>query len=81
MREGCKHHIEIFPAALLAQRELWQQAAHSLPAGTYLLVTGEQPLQAMRTITQSLRQRGREVIIWMTPAQGKRVPRSVTVDQ
>lgn len=63
-----KSHIEILPAAMLSQRQAWQQKAEALPAGTCLLVAdrckSEQMQFIMQILAQSFREKGRQVVLW-----------------
>jgi hypothetical protein len=59
-----KHYIEILPAALLAQRSAWQEIAHSLPRGAYLLVANKAQSHLMQKLARLLRRRGRTVKVW-----------------
>lgn len=62
-----KSHIEILPAALLYQRQAWQQKAEALPAGTCLLVADRcksEQMQFMQILAQLFREKGRQVILW-----------------
>jgi hypothetical protein len=62
-----KPYIEILPAALLSQRQTWQETARSLPAGAYFLVTdpkNEPQTQLMLELAQSFREQGRWVTVW-----------------
>ena len=66
-KRGYKHYIEIMPAAYLLKRKTWQKTARSLPNGAYLLVTSPNNInltKLMRTLTRSLRAKGRRVMIW-----------------
>jgi len=63
--------IEIFPAALLSQRETWEGATHLLPTNTCLLVTDtktKKQTEIMRLVARSFRNAGWQVLIWMPPA-------------
>lgn len=65
--ESYKHYIEIFPAALLSQRQAWKTIAQALPAGACLLVTNpnnKEQTKLMQTVTQSFRQQGKQVFFW-----------------
>ena len=62
-----KPYIEILPAALLSQRQVWQKKAETLPAGTCLLVvdrhqTGQSKF--MQILAQSFREKGWQVVLW-----------------
>lgn len=66
--EPYKHYIEIMPAALLSQRRAWQEKANSLPVGACLLITNskdKQQTELMQTLSQSFREKGRLVVIWV----------------
>jgi hypothetical protein len=65
-----KQVVQIFPAALLSQRKIWQSTIPLLPAHTCLLVTDtstQKQTVLMRQIAQSFRSGGWQVLIWMTP--------------
>ena len=68
MRKRCyKHYIEIMPAAYLLKRKAWQQVAHLLPIGSYLLVTNpnnREQTKLMQMLSQSFREKGKQVVIW-----------------
>jgi len=71
-----KQAIQIFPAALLSQRKIWESALPLLPAHTCLLVTDtktQKQTQIMRRIAQSFRDDGWQVLIWMPPTKVKNV--------
>jgi len=62
-----KPFIEILPAALLSQRQAWQEKARTLPAGTCLLVVDRHKsgqTQFMQMLAQSFREKGRQVVLW-----------------
>jgi len=66
--------VQIFPAALLSHRKIWESAAHLLPAHTCLLVTdtkNEKQTQIMRHLARSFQHKGWQVLIWMPPTKAK----------
>jgi hypothetical protein len=63
-----KLYLEILPAAMLSQRRAWQGVARNLPLGGYLIVVDtKNQFQAdlARRITRTLKQKGRQVVIWL----------------
>ena len=60
--------IEIFPAALLSQRQAWGRVARSLPSHACLLMIDaeKQPQhnRVTRQLVQAFRRRGRPVFVW-----------------
>ena len=61
---------EIFSGALWSQRHLWRKALPLLPANSYLLVVNpedEKQTRLMRTLARSFRDKGRQVLIWLSP--------------
>ncbi len=66
-KRGYKHYIEIMPAVYLLKRKPWQKVAHSLPKGSYLLVTNpnnREQTKLMQMLSQSFREKGKQVVIW-----------------
>ena len=69
-----KKSVQIFPAALLPQRKIWERAIHLLPTNTCLLVTDtktQKQTELMRRVAQSFRNDGWQVLIWMPPSKTK----------
>ena len=68
-----KSYLEILPAALLSQRQTWQEAVQSLPAGACLLITDlhhSRQTELMQILACSFRRKGRPAIVW-TPAESE----------
>lgn len=62
--------VQLFPAALLPDQEMWENAIPLLPAKTCLLVTNaktHKQTQLMRNVAQTFRNQGWQVLIWMPP--------------
>ena len=60
-----KNYIEIMPAALLSRRKSWEGVARGMPRAGCLLVTNLHNQQVMRQISQALKEKGRQVVIWI----------------
>jgi hypothetical protein len=61
-----KHYVEIFPAALLSQRRVWQTLSDNLPEGAWLLILRKEKNEVGQVIidlAKALEQQGKRVIL------------------
>ena len=71
-----KKSTEIFAGAMWSQRHLWQKAIPLLPVNSYLLVINpenEKQTLLMQKLARSFRNKGRQVHIWISPAQSNHI--------
>ena len=70
-----KHYLELMPAAMLSSRRSWQGVANRMPPGGCLIVVNtKNPFQAdlARRVTQTLKQKGKQVVVWLAESAGGR---------
>lgn len=70
-QRGYQSQTIIFSGGVWSQQPQWQRIAHLLPRNACLLVLdnkNEKQTQVMRQIARLFQDKGRQVLIWITPA-------------